>query len=157
MGIDPIGQYRPAPEFAHEVIAAAPVDVQEEPGYLEDMALRLDQMKLDAAVDAERLRPGLNGFFALVLITGVAYLGLYVAQYQAATITAIQRGTDYLSVPRGGGALAIGLVAALVVGVWSSTLVRRARRAIQAYESDLVARGGTPLPERGQSLRPSRG
>ena len=157
MGLDPIGQYRPAPEFAEEAIAAAPVHAQEEPGYLEEMALRLDQMKLDAKVDAERLRPGLNGFFALVLITGVAYFGLFVAQYQAGTMAALENRTDYLNVPRGTGALAIGLAAAVAAAVWSIILKRRSHDAIQAYERELVARGGTPLPERGQPLRLSRG
>jgi hypothetical protein len=156
MEMDPIGQYRPAPEFAQEAITLAPADLPEEPGYLDELALRLDQMKIDAAIETERLRPGLNGFFAFMLITGVAYLALYVAQYQAGTLAALEHGVDYLSVPRGAGALGIGVAAAIVTGVWCTVLIRRMRQAIQEYERDLVARGGTPLPERGQSLHPRK-
>jgi hypothetical protein len=90
MELDPIGQYRPAPEFAQEAISLAPAAVEEEPGYLEGMAQRLDYMKLDALIEAERLRPGLNGFFALVVVAGGAYLALYGAKYQAGTLAAIE-------------------------------------------------------------------
>lgn len=156
MELDLIGQFRPAPEFAQEAISLAPAEVEEEPGYLDEMALRLDQMKLDAIIDAERLRPTLNGLFALVLVSGVAYLALYVVQYQAGTLAAIEDGTDYLSVSRGVAALGIGLVTAILTGVWCTVLMRRSRQAIHQYEGELIARGGTPLPERGQPLHPRK-
>jgi hypothetical protein len=146
---DPISQYRPAPEVEQRQIALAPTVAHEGPPDLDAMALHLDQMKIEAKIDAERTRPGLNGFFALVLAAGIGYAVLYVAQYQAQTVAAMAHGEDTFNPVRVAVALGIGLLLATVVGLWSFLVMRRTQRVVQAYEQHLLALGGTPLPERG--------
>lgn len=156
MELDPIGQYRPAPQFEQQQIAETAATPRIEPPDLDAMALRLDLMKIDAAIDAERTRPGLNGFFALVLVSGLGYVGLYLAQYQTRALAAAAHGDDVLNAVRVVSAIGIGMLAAVVVGIWSFLATRRVRRAVQAYERELLALGGTPLPERGMPLHPHR-
>lgn len=153
MDLDPIQHYRPAPQFEQEQITLAPSDAREDVHDLAAMAIQLDQMKIDAAIDAERTRPGLNGFFALVLGAGVSYAAAYLVQYQSGTLDALTHGEGYLDIRRGAIALGIALVAGVLVGIWSSVVTRRTQAAVQAYERRLRALGGTPLPERGQPFR----
>lgn len=153
MNLDPIAQYQRAPEFEREQVTLAPAPTRDEPPDLAAMAIQLDQMKIEAIIEAERTRPGLNGFFALILITGASYVAAYLAQYQMDTVAAVKRGIGYLDVRRGLLALGIGLVAALVVGVWGAISARRTRRNVEAYERRLRTLGGTPLPERGPPPR----
>lgn len=149
MNVDPIRQYRPAPQFEQEQIAVAPATMGDAPLDLDAMAVHLDQMKVEAIIDAERTRPGLNAFFALILATGVSYIAFTVARYAAGTSSLRDRQIDVVDIPRAAAAIGVGLVAAIAVGIWSAILTRRTRRTVRAYEQRLIALGGTPLPDRG--------
>jgi hypothetical protein len=145
-------QYRPAPQFEQEQLGEPPAAEQPLAPDLEAMALTLDQMKVEAAIDAERTRPSLNGLFALVLVGGVAFIGEYVARYGSdslAVLTSGKTGLDPEMLLYAGGA---GVVVAALVALISILATRRTRKRVRTFEHELVSLGGTPFPERGQPL-----
>jgi hypothetical protein len=145
-------QHRPAPQFEQQQIGVAPAQVHQEPPDLEAMAVTLDQMKVEAAIDSERTRPGLNGLFALLVVGGAAFIGQYIARYGAQSMQKLTDAKALVDPQMIAQAVAGGLVVAALVGLVSWLATRRTQAAVHAYEQRLISLGGTPLPERGQRL-----
>jgi hypothetical protein len=139
-------QYRPAPQFEQEQLGAAPAPAQPAQPDLEAMAIKLDEMKVEAMVDAERTRPSLNGLFALLLVSGATFIGEYVAQYGAQSFEKLTQGKAVVDVQTIGQALGVGVAVAAVVAT------RKTSKRVRTFEQRLIDLGGTPLPERGQPL-----
>src|SRR5215831_2895950 len=79
-------QSRPAPQIEQQQVVIAPAVAEPEPPDLDDMARRLDQMKIEAAVDAERTRSGINGLFAFFVAAPVVYLVEHVIAFQGRSL-----------------------------------------------------------------------
>jgi hypothetical protein len=145
-------QHRPAPQFEQQQIGVAPASVHQEPSDLEAMAVTLDQMKVEAAIDSERTRPGLNGLFALLVVGGGAFIGEYIARYGAQSVQKLSDAKALVDPQMIAQAVAAGVAVAVLVGLASWLATRRTERAVRAYEQRLISLGGTPLPERGRRL-----
>jgi hypothetical protein len=145
-------QNQPAPQFEQQRIVAPPAPVRADLPDLAAMAVELDRMKIEASVDAERTRPGLNGLFAFLLASFVAYVVAHFVSYQDQAFVMLTHPGDFIEPKRAGIALGIGLVVAGAVALGSAIAERRTRSAVRAYEEQLIALGGTPLPERGKPL-----
>lgn len=145
-------QYRPAPEFEQQQISEVPAETLREPSDLEAMAITLDHMKVEAAIDSERTRPSLNGLFAFLLTTGVVIIGLLIVQYgiQSQHVFTGQKVSLSPQMLLLGGA--VGVLAGLAVALLSARATRRTQRAVRAYEQRLLDVGGTPLADRGRPL-----
>ena len=149
-------QSRPAPQFEQQQVVIAPSVAEPEPPDLDDMAQRLDQMKIEAAVDAERTRFGINGLFAFFVAAPVAYLVEHIIVFQGRSFDVLTDAQAILSPERVVIALAAGLGVAVIVAIASHLSRQRVTRAVKAYEASLIALGGTPLPERGVPLEERR-
>ena len=149
-------QSRPAPQFEQQQVVIAPSVAEPEPPDLDDMAQRLDQMKIEAIVDTERTRFGINGLFAFFVAAPVAYLVEHVIVFQGRSFDVLTDAQAILSPERVVIALAAGLGVAVIVAIMSHLARQRVTRAVKAYEARLIALGGTPLPERGRPLEERR-
>jgi hypothetical protein len=149
-------QSRPAPQFEQQQVVIAPSVAEPEPPDLDDMAQRLDQMKIEAIVDAERTRFGINGLFAFFVAAPVVYLVEHVIVFQGRSVDVLTDAQAILSPERVVIALAAGLGVAVIVAIASHLARQRVTRAVKAYEARLIALGGTPLPERGRPLEERR-
>ncbi len=147
-----IEQNQPSPQFEYEQIVAAPAAVTEAPPDLEAMAHELDQMKIEAVIDAERTRPGLNGFFAFILATPLIYIIGYAAEHQEKSFSALAHPQQLLEPLLGAIALGGGVVITTAVAITSNIATRKQQAKVQTFQKELVSLGGTPLPERGQPL-----
>jgi hypothetical protein len=145
-------QYRPAPQFEQEQLGAVPAPAQQERPDLEAMAIKLDQLKVEAAIDAERTRPSLNGLLAFFLVGGATFIGEYVGQYGAQSIEKLTLGKAAIDLQMVGQALGAGVVVAAVVAVMGYLATRRTYKRVRTFEQQLISLGGTPLPERGLPL-----
>ncbi len=149
-------QSRPAPQFEQQQVVVAPRVTEPEPPDLDDMAQRLDQMKIEAAVDSERTRFGINGLFAFLLVTPVIYLLEYLIVFQDRSFDVLTDAQALVSPERIAIALAAGLAVAVIVAITSHLARQKVANAVTAYEARLIALGGTPLPERGLPLEERR-
>ncbi|HEY7021691.1 MAG TPA: hypothetical protein VH349_11285 [Ktedonobacterales bacterium] len=149
-------QSRPAPQFEQQQVVIAPSMAEPEPPDLDDMAQRLDQMKIEAIVDAERTRFGINGLFAFLLVTPMIYLLEHLIVFQGRSFDVLTDAQVIVSPERVVIALAAGLGVAVIVAIASQLARQRVTRAVKAYEARLIALGGTPLPERGVPLEERR-
>lgn len=149
-------QTRPAPQFEQQQVVIAPSIAESEPPDLDFMAQHLDQMKIEAAIDAERTRFGINGLFAFFLVTPASYLLEHIVVFQGRSFDVLTDAQAIVSPERVAIAVAAGLAVALIVGITSHLATQRTRKAVRAYEARLIALGGTPLPERGSSLEEGR-
>jgi hypothetical protein len=149
-------QQRPAPQFEQQQLAELPAESAQEPPDVEAMALRLDQMKVEAAIDSERTRAGLNGMFAFALVGGAAFIIQFVMQYGAQSLQKLTDRVALLDVQMLLQAGVVGLVASIIVALLSLFATRRTQHAVHAYQQRLVALGGMPLPERGRRLANQR-
>ncbi len=147
-----IEQNQPSPQFEYEQFVIAPASVMEAPPDLEAMAVELDQMKIEATVDAERTRPGLNGFFAFILTTPLLYIIGYAAEHQEKSFDALTHPQQLIEPLLGAIALGGGLVIASAVAIASNIATRKHQAQVQKFQKELISLGGTPLPERGQPL-----
>jgi len=145
-------QYRPAPQFEQEQLGAVPAPAQQERPDLEAMAIKLDQLKVEAAIDAERTRPSLNGLFAFLLMGGATFIGEYVGQYGAHSIEKLTQGKAGIDPQMVGQALGTGVVVAAVAAVMGYLATRRTYKRVRTFEQQIINLGGTPLPERGLPL-----
>jgi pyruvate/2-oxoglutarate dehydrogenase complex dihydrolipoamide acyltransferase (E2) component len=149
-------QSRPAPQFEQQQVVIAPSVAEPEPPDLDFMAQYLDQMKIEAIVDAERTRFGINGLFAFFAAAPVAYLVEHVIVFQGRSFDVLADAQAIVSPERVAIALAVGLAVAIIVAIVSHLARQRVTRAVKAYEARLIALGGTPLPERGVPLEERR-
>ncbi len=147
-----IEQNQPSPQFEYEQIVIAPAAVVEGPPDLEAMAQELDQMKVEATIDAERTRPGLNGFFAFILSTPLIYIVGYAAEHQEKSFAALTHPQQLLEPLLGAIALGGGLAITTAVAIASHIATRKQQAKVQTFQKELISLGGTPLPERGQPL-----
>src|SRR5579871_5681043 len=142
---DGFEQVRPAPQFERET-PNVPTATTEQPD-LDAMASELQRMKIDAVVDAERTRPGLNGFLALVIVAGATSIIQFVAQYGPDTLSYLAH-TQLLDVPlKSLIAVGAGLLAAGIAGLLSYLSRRRTQASVRAFEEQFISLGGTPLRE----------
>jgi hypothetical protein len=116
------------------------------------MAITLDQMKVEAMVDAERTRPSLNGLFTFLLVGGATFIGEYVAQYGAQSFEKLTQGKAVVDLQMIGQALGVGVAVAAMVALMSYVATRRTSKRVRTVEQQLINLGGTPLPERGRPL-----
>lgn len=137
----------PAPQF--ERVVTEPDPGRAELPDLDAMARKLDEMKVEASIDAERTRPALNGFLTFIVVAGLTYLAQFVMRFGTGAFAELIH-TQPLEAPTkaiiAGGA---GVVAAAAVTFGSQRAARRTQKAVTAFEEQLISLGGVPLPERG--------
>jgi hypothetical protein len=148
-------QNRPAPQFEQQVVTA-PSAAEPEPPDLDFMAQHLDQMKIEAIVDAERTRVGINGLFAFLLVTPVIYLIEHLIMFQGRSFDVLADAQAIVSPERVVIAVAVGLAVAIIVAIVSHLARQKGTTRVNAYEARLIALGGAPLPERGLPLEERR-
>jgi hypothetical protein len=149
-------QNRPAPQFEQQQVVTAPSVAEPEPPDLDFMAQHLDQMKIEAIVDAERTRLGINGLFAFLLVTPAIYLIEHLIVFQGRSFDVLTDAQAIVSPTRVVIALAVGLAAAISVAIVSHLARQNVARAVKAYEARLIALGGAPPPERGLPVEERR-
>jgi hypothetical protein len=75
-------------------------------------------MKVEAIVDAERMRLGINGLLAFLLVTPAIYLLEHLIVFQGRSFAVLADAQAIISPERIVIALAAGLGIAIIVGNW---------------------------------------
>ncbi|HEU5441698.1 MAG TPA: hypothetical protein VFU88_20615 [Ktedonobacterales bacterium] len=146
-------QYRPAPQFEQAHLGAPPASAAQQLPDLEAMAVELDQMKIEAAIDSERTRPSLNGFFAFLVVGSATFIVAYVVRYGGHALPLLFKAKSAVDLQIIAQAIGAGVIVAAVVALVSFLATRRTYRNVRAFEQKLIRLGGTPLPDRGRPLK----
>lgn len=139
---DQFEQVRPAPQF-ERAAPETPVEPPVAPD-LDAMADELRQLKVDAAVDAERTRPSLNAFLALIVVAGATYIGQFIMQYGTDGFRVLTHTPPLNDPAKLIIAAGAGLVVAAIAALLSLLAARRTQQSVQAFERSYLDLGGTP-------------